>query len=99
MLAVEVGSLIVGVMLGTIALAYFAYFVRELHRGHVVKAAPTMAISVLVGTTIASAPIGHYVLNQTLWPWYCIGEGVPFIPAAFFVVYRYALLPPPPADK
>jgi threonine/homoserine efflux transporter RhtA len=99
MLAVDIGSIVVGAMLGTVALAYFAYFVRELHRGRVAKAAPAMAMGVLVGTAIISAPLGHYVLSQTLWPWYCIGEGIPFMPAAFFVAYRYALLPPPVEEK
>lgn len=99
MIAAQVGSLVVGLMFGAIALAYFAYFVRELHRGRVVKAAPSLAISVLAGSAIASAPIGHYALGQPVWPWYCIGEGIPFIPAAFFVVYRYAFMPPPSEEE
>lgn len=86
-------------MFGAIALAYFAYFVGGLHQNRLSKSAAGWAIAILAGTAIASAPIGHYALGQSLWPFYCIGEGIPFIPASFFVVYRYALRPPPSEGK
>jgi hypothetical protein len=83
------GSAAAGLIAGIIALAYLAYFVRELKDRKLPRFAPAMMVGLLFGTTIAAGPIGQLVLHEDIWPYYLIGECLSFMPGATLVVYRY----------
>ena len=87
---VAIAAAAAGLLAGTVALASFAYFVRELKDRKFPKAAPAFIVGLLFGSTIASAPIGKLVVGEAdVWPYYMIGEALVFLPGAIFVVYRY----------
>lgn len=94
MLVANVAAGVAGVMVGLVALAYLSYFVRGLWRGRVYKFPATAVLGLLFGSAFSTAPIGHYLLEQSLWPWFIIGEGLAFVPGALYVVYRFALANP-----
>jgi len=64
MILLDVAAAFVGAVVGTIALAWFAYFLKELTFGRVRARAVAAALGLLLGTGIASAPVSHYSLDQ-----------------------------------
>jgi len=85
------GAALAGVLAGIVALAYFAYFVRELKRRKLNYGAGSATLSILFGATLISAPVGRFALSQEIWPWFLVGEVLVFVPATLWVVYKYAL--------
>jgi hypothetical protein len=77
-------------MTGIVATTVFAYFARELllNNRFLVRHG-TAVIVLLFGTAGASAPVGSYVFNEQLWPWFLIGEGVFFIPYGIMTSIRF----------
>lgn len=93
--AAIIGAFLVGAMVGVVALLYFIRLVRGIAEGSAsLKASFTncgVLIGVLLGTNLARAPIGIYVLTDDFWSWYAIGEAVGFLPPALAIVWRYAV--------
>jgi predicted exporter len=93
-----ISSGIVGAMLGLLALAWLAFFIRELRRGRrsmrVLLPPAAMVGTTLLGGPIVSAPIGTFMFNETLWPYLVIGEGIIFLPGGIILVYLYTLFGP-----
>jgi len=76
MILAAVGAALAGAIIGVLALPWSAYFIKELTLGRVRTFAATAASTLLVGSAIASSPVGSWVFKETLVPWFIIGEAV-----------------------
>ena len=84
MLLPVVATVLIGVVIGFLDLLLFWYFLTGLLDGRFRQVTFTSFLSLLVGTTVASAPIGAAIIGVQLWPWYVVGEALPLIPGSGF---------------
>ena len=72
-----VGSIAVGALVGAGTGVVLCYFV--VHRSLKLPQASSI-LGVALGAPVGSYPLGDFAINETLWPWFAIGEGAVFVP-------------------
>ena len=88
-----VGALIVGTLIGVIALPIFSVFLKRLkeeNKFRVIDLGELLAL--LLGTTAASTQVGRLAITEILWPYYVVGVALVFIPGAVVISYRFVFL-------
>jgi hypothetical protein len=90
-LLTALAAILVGAVVGFLALLLFWYFLIGLLQGRFRQVTFTSFLGLVLGSTIASAPIGHAALSGQLWAWYVVGEAIPLlvgsgIGAAWFIL-------------
>lgn len=79
MVLAAVAAVLVGLIVGFLALLLFWYFLTGLLDGRFRQVTFGAYLALLLGSTTASAPIGHAVLSGQLWAWYVVGEAIPLV--------------------
>jgi hypothetical protein len=72
MVLAAVAAVLIGLIVGFLDLLLFWYFLTGLLDGRFRQITFTSFLGLMLGSTIASAPIGHLVLSSQLWTWYVV---------------------------
>src|SRR5438105_12836656 len=79
MVLAAIATVLIGLIIGFLALLLFWYFLIGLLNGRFRQITFGAYLGLLLGSTIASAPIGRAVLSGQLWTWYVVGEAIPLV--------------------
>lgn len=84
MVLAGIAATLAGIIVGILALIIYWYFLGELTQGRFRQVQLGYIIALLFGSSIASAPIGKFIIGTPLWGWYVVGEALIFGPGSIF---------------